>query len=306
MLALRELIHEPLAQFEKQLNSATTGREMAEALYTFLIELEIPEKLHSWLTNAEKERDLTTAQEHDQAWKAVVDFLDEIVEIVGEEPMTVDLFAKMVESGLESLKFSLVPPSLDQVLIGSVDRSRYTDVKCVFLIGVNEGVLPAKPVEDGLLTERDRDVLSAMGIELAPASTRQLLDEQFYIYLALSTAEESLYISYPLADEEGQSLFPSPVIGRMKELFPKLEAKLMVFRPSRSERTTDFYCDTKSKLFSFNKHDSRIGEEVIRCQPFGGIRITGSLNKKIGQNFIYYNEVYFIKMSAQPLSKKQA
>lgn len=249
MLRLRELIHEPLAQFEKHLNRATTGREMAEALYTFLIELEIPDKLHSWLTNAEKEGDLTTAQEHDQAWKAVVDFLDEIVEIVGEEPMTVDLFAKMVESGLESLKFSLVPPSLDQVLIGSVDRSRYTDVKCVFLIGVNEGVLPAKPVEDGLLTERDRDVLSAMGIELAPASTRQLLDEQFYIYLALSTAEDRLYISYPLANEEGQSLFPSPVIGRMKELFPKLEAKLWSLDPQEVKEQLIFIA-TPNQSFS--------------------------------------------------------
>lgn len=249
MYALRNLVHEPLLQFEKAMKAATTGREMAEALYNFIIALEIPEKLHILLTHAESDGDLKTAQEHDQAWKAVIGFLDEIVEIVGEETLSLDLFAKLVESGMESMKFSLVPPSLDQVLIGSVDRSRYTDVKCVFLIGVNEGILPAKPVENGLLTEKDRDVLTEMGIMLAPASTRQLLDEQFYIYLSLTTAEELLYISYPLADEEGKSLFPSPVIGRIKELFPSLEEQLWTLEPQNDEN--DFaFITTPYKSFS--------------------------------------------------------
>lgn len=250
MYVLRNLVHDQLLAFERKMQAAKTGREMTEVLYQLLIDLEVPEKLHIWLTEAEQEGDLTTAQEHDQAWKAIIAFFDEVVEIIGDEEMSIDLFAKLVESGLESLKFSLVPPSLDQVLIGSVDRSRYTNVKCVFLMGVNEGVLPAKPVEDGLLTESDRDALTNMGITLAPASTRQLLDEQFYVYLSLTTAEELLYISYPLADEEGKSLFPSPVIGRIQELFPSLDEQLWTLEPQGGEEDELAFITTPYKSFS--------------------------------------------------------
>lgn len=249
MFELRNLIHLPLLELEEKLLSAATVKEMATALYDFLIGLEIPEKLHVWITEAEEKGELAAAQEHEQVWKAVISFMDELVEIVGQETMPLDLFAKLVESGLESMKFSLVPPSLDQVLIGTVDRSRYTDVKCVFLIGVNEGVLPAKPVENGILSETDREALAKSGIVLAPGSVRQLLDEQFYIYLALTTPEDILYVSYPIADEEGKSLFPSPVIGKLKELFPSLKEDVWVLEPFEQENEFQ-YITTPEKSFS--------------------------------------------------------
>lgn len=249
MVQLRNLIHAPLFDFEEKLKAASTAKEMVAALYEFLIGLEIPKKLDYWMTEADAKGELTTAQEHEQVWKAVISFMDEMVEIVGDETMSLDLFAKLVESGLESMKFSLVPPSLDQVLIGTVDRSRYTDVKCVFLIGVNEGVLPAKPVENGLLSESDREVLSKSGVELAPGSVRQLLDEQFYIYLALTTPEDELYVSYPIADEEGKSLFPSPVIGKLKELFPNAAEHIWTLEPFAHEKEFQ-YITTPEKSFS--------------------------------------------------------
>lgn len=249
MYQLRSFIHAPLLKLEEKLIVASNAKEMVTALYDFLVVLEIPEKLHFWMTQAEAAGDLTAAQEHEQVWKAVIALMDEMVEIVGDETISLDLFAKLVESGLESMKFSLVPPSLDQVLIGTVDRSRYTDVKCVFLIGVNEGVLPAKPVENGLLSESDREVLSKIGIVLAPGSVRQLLDEQFYIYLALTTPEDRLYVSYPIADEEGKSLFPSPVISKLKEMFPNAKEAVWTLEPFNQENEFQ-YITTPEKSFS--------------------------------------------------------
>ncbi len=303
MYELRTLIHEPLSQFEKQMRRAQTGREMAKAIYECLLALQIPDKLHFWLAKAEEEGDLKTAQEHDQAWKAVIRLLDEIVEIIGEEAMTVDLFAKIVDSGLESMKFSLVPPSLDQVLIGSVDRSRYTDVKCVFLLGANEGVLPAKPVEDGLLTETDRDVLAEMGIALAPTSTRRLLDEQFYIYLALSTAEELLHISYPLADEEGKALFPSPVITRIKELFPSLKEQLWTLEPHTDEDQFMFLATPKQ---SFSMLTGMI-RNWRRGYPIASVwwhAYNWFVEQKQSSKLRLLQRSIFYKNAAQPLSKE--
>ena len=124
----------------------------------------------------------------------------------------------IIESGLESLHFSLVPQAMDQVIVANLDLSRLDDVKAAFVIGLNEGVLPGKTVDEGIISDQDRETLLASGLEVAPSSKIRLLDEEFTAYKAFTTASESLYLSYPLADEEGKVLLPSPYLKRVKDV----------------------------------------------------------------------------------------
>ena len=130
--------------------------------------------------------------------------LDTFVEMLGEEKMSLSMFTDVMSTGLEALQFANIPPSLDQVLIANIDRSRLSNVKATFVIGVNEGVIPAAPMDEGMLSDEERDVLSAAGIELAPTTRQTLLEEQFVMYQMVTRATEKLYISCPLADEEGR------------------------------------------------------------------------------------------------------
>ncbi|RBW69219.1 helicase-exonuclease AddAB subunit AddB [Bacillus taeanensis] len=245
---LRIMVVNPLSMFETKIKQAKTSRQKAAAVYHLLDHLKVAEKLENWREQAEIKGDLETAREHDQVWKAVINLLDEIVEIVGEEQLSLEMFSKMVESGMESLRFSLVPPSLDQVLVGTIDRTRFSKVKCAFLIGVNEGVLPAKPEDDGMLTEEEREEMSGAGIQLASGSRRKLLDEQFYIYGALTTPSEQLHVSYSLSDEEGKAMFPSILINRLKELFPMIEEQLIFGEPEGREGEMSFITNEQKSL----------------------------------------------------------
>lgn len=228
---LRGMVVPPLHQLQKRLKRAKTGRQMAKALYLFLEGLKVPEKLELLSQEAEENGRLIEAREHDQVWNAVIHLLDEFVEMMGDTELSISLFADILDAGIESMKFSLVPPAMDQVLIASLDRSRFYGVKTTFLIGVNDGVLPAKPKEDSVLSDEDRERLFHSGLELAPTARRQLLDENFLIYLALTSASKNLYISYPLADEEGKALLPSIIIKRMQDLFPLVEEVVWVNEP---------------------------------------------------------------------------
>ncbi|MCQ6265459.1 helicase-exonuclease AddAB subunit AddB [Fictibacillus sp. WQ 8-8] len=228
---VRHMVASPLDKLSHDLKNADNVRGFCEVLFLYLERLHIPMKLERLSQRAQQEGKLRIAREHDQVWDAVVELLDEMVEITGEESIKLDLWIKMLDTGLESLKFALVPPALDQVLAGTMDRSRYSGVKCHFILGVNDGILPAKPKEEGILSEDDRNVLEKNGLPLAPGSRRQLLDEQFLIYLSLANATDKLYISYPLADEEGKNLLPSMVIGRVKSLFPGLKEELIQSDP---------------------------------------------------------------------------
>src|SRR5690606_29617165 len=107
-----------------------------------------------------------------------------------------------------------------------------SDLKCTFIIGANDGILPARPNEEGVFSESDRETLADTGLQLAPGSRETLLDENFLIYCALTSPQEALYISYPLANEEGKSLLPSPIIKRLKDIFPLINERFYMNEPS--------------------------------------------------------------------------
>ncbi|MBJ7968215.1 hypothetical protein JDS84_32945, partial [Bacillus cereus] len=88
-------------------------------------------------------------------WEEVMSLLDTFVEMLGEEKMSLSMFTDVMSTGLEALQFANIPPSLDQVLVANIDHSRLSDVKATFIIGVNEGVIPAAPMDEGMLSDEE-------------------------------------------------------------------------------------------------------------------------------------------------------
>ncbi|WP_342430211.1 helicase-exonuclease AddAB subunit AddB [Neobacillus sp. FSL H8-0543] len=229
---LRIMVTAPILRLSRRLKKADTGRKLCEAIYLYLEELDIASKLENWKIAAEIKGNLVRMREHDQVWNAVIELLDQYVEILGEEKVSLKSFSVILEAGFESLHFSLIPPALDQVLIGDLEKSRLTDIKATFVVGVNEGVLPAKIAEEGILADEEREQLLSAGITVAPSSRTRLLDENFLAYKALTTPSEILYVSYPLANDEGKALIPSSYIKRLKDLFPDIAEHYYVTDPA--------------------------------------------------------------------------
>lgn len=228
---MRAYVTAPITKLEKKLTRAASLLEMGEALYTFLIDCDIPKKIEMLRDRAEKEGRLDEAREHEQVWQAVMDTLDQMIEAAGTEKLSIDLFIKILDTGLDSLQFALVPPALDQVVIGSMDRSRVSSKKAVMILGINEGVIPASPSENGILSDEDRDQLAESGLTLALDTRTLVMDEEFLIYRSLSSPRENLYLSYPVADEEGKALAASSLISRLRRIFPDLTPELAVSEP---------------------------------------------------------------------------
>ena len=217
---LKHLFAAPLATLAKRFQKAKVGYDYCKALFLFLEEIKVPEKLEQLRIDEESKGNVVTARHHEQAWKAVIELLDQFVEAMGNTKLTIKQFTTIVDSGLQAMKFAQVPPAIDQVLVANLDLSRLNDVKVAFVIGLNDGVLPMKANEEGIFSDSDRQTLNKVGIEVAPDSTARLFDEEFTAYKAFTTASDYLYVSYPLGDEEGGSLMPSPYIKRLKEVLP--------------------------------------------------------------------------------------
>ncbi|MFF2887780.1 helicase-exonuclease AddAB subunit AddB [Paenibacillus sp. NPDC057967] len=232
--AARDAIIPLLKRFEEEIRKASSIREMCEALYKLLEHCDAADRLERWSREDMERGNAQRGRAHRQLWDSVMVLLDQLVELAGDEKVSPELFAGMVEAGLDSLKLAAVPPALDQVLVGSMDRTRSGRIRACYVLGANDGIMPMRVNEDGILTEAERDTLVAEGMEMAPSVRRRLLDERFMIYNALTTPSDLLWISWAEADEEGKSLLPSEIIRNIRSLFPGLPTRGIGTEPSES------------------------------------------------------------------------
>ncbi len=168
---------------------------------------------------------LDLANEYIASYKIILELFDEMVLVFGRDKMTLDQYCKILRVGLKNSELGKIPGTQDQVTFGDIDRSRSHKVKSVFIIGLNDGSFPSVNKDEGFLDDSDREKLKEDGIELAKGTIERLYEDNFNIYKAFTTAENSIYLSYTSSDKEGKSLRPSMLIHKIKKLYPKLEEK---------------------------------------------------------------------------------
>ena len=246
--AYRDQVIAVMGGFDEAFREATTVREKATVLYQWLEKLGVNHVLESWQAELDASGEIEQAREQEQVWQAVIHLLDEMVEMIGDESLSSELFYQTLEAGLDTLTYSHVPPTLDHIVVGSIDHSRIMRSKVAMLFGVNEGTWPAKPQVDTILTEDERDRLKTQGVTLADSETQQLIDDWFYIYLAVTLATDQLWISYPLSDTEGKAKMPSSLIKRLTDLFPKLAEPILLQDPEEMIEAERFVTTPKKTL----------------------------------------------------------
>ncbi len=213
----REKIMAPLRALEAALKSRPDGPGLADGLRKLWQALRVQEQLEGWAGESAEDAVHSTVWEQMNAW------LDDIALAFAGQQLSLKQWIPILEAGLTSLSVGVIPPVLDEVLIGSVDRSRNPDLKLLCILGFNEKVFPAVPGRETLLTEQDRDLLLETGSDLAHSPALKLAAEQFYGYIACTRARERLHISYSRCGLDGKALNPSRFIAQLKRIFPKLE-----------------------------------------------------------------------------------
>jgi len=219
----RKTFINPLLKLEKNLKGSSYIQDMISALYAHLSEIHLQEQLENWVAELKGAGRLELAEENAQIWKIVVDIFDQMVEILGDQKVSSEEFHRILESGFSSIETGIIPTTLDQVLVGSVQRSKSQHVKALFIVGLNDGILPAGSREEGLLAPDERDHLLKYGLNIGGNTELVAADEKFGIYTALSKPSDFLWVSYALSDTEGRALRKSILIDRIKKLFPGLQ-----------------------------------------------------------------------------------
>lgn len=227
---LRKQIIEPLLALKEKINQNKTVENTTKCLYGFLQEQKMEEKIAQKVYELEEKSMLDLAKEYVTSYKIVLALFDEMILIFKEDQTTIDKYSKILKVGLKNSELGKIPGTQDQVILGDIDRSRSHKVKTVFMIGLNDGSFPSVNKEEGFLDDEDRETLKQDGIELAKGTLDRLYEDNFNIYKAFTTAENSIYLSYPSSDKDGKSLRPSMLVHKIKKLYPNLQEKSDMIR----------------------------------------------------------------------------
>lgn len=200
-------------------------KDYVEALYDFLLQIHMYEKLEARKNELYEENRINEGDAYGQIFEKTVWLFDKIAELLGDTKMSVKEFYEIVDTGLSDIEVGVVPPTVDRVLIGDITRSRLNHIKVLFFTSVNDGIVPKAPKKGRILSDRDRDILSDCGLELAPSDKQNSYIEQFYIYTILTKPSDHLYISYHKLSTSLESMRPSYLLGRISSIFPSLQAE---------------------------------------------------------------------------------
>ena len=224
----RRAVMGPLIHFRSNLYGADydpqrtfSVRAITTELARLLEALHIRQTLSEWCSEAEAEGQLDVADIHRTLWSGVMDLLDDLVGALGESAVTVGDLAEILCASLAQLTLGLTPPALEQVLVGTIERSRHPQIRAAFVLGVNDGVFPQHAQPDAIFSDEQRELLAENGMQLAPATSERLLHERYLAYIAFTRPHEFLWVSYPIADEMGQALNASSFIDDLQAAVPE-------------------------------------------------------------------------------------
>jgi ATP-dependent helicase/nuclease subunit B len=196
ILRIKAQVQDALSPFVKgTINKRDTVRGFAGKIYAMLDHINATGTLDRWIQEMASQGAHEVARRHSQIWGKVSAVFDKMVEILGDEVVSVPEFSKILNAGLSTASMGVIPPSVDQVVIGEVARSRLPDVKVLIVLGANDGVMPRASSETGFFNDNDRLYLMAHGVELASDSKRKMGEEHFLLYCALTKPRERLVLS---------------------------------------------------------------------------------------------------------------
>ena len=241
--ALRERITEML---EPLMVKEATGEELVKSLYDFIVRADIEAKLAQYEDTFTQEENLVKAKEYAQIYRLVMTLLEQIIGLLGDEQMTMKEFADILDAGFAEIKVGTIPQNVDKVVIGDIERTRLCEIKALFFMGVNDGIIPRSGAKGGIISDIDREFLQESEFELAPTPRQQMYIQRLYLYLMMTKPTKHLWLSYAKVDGEGKSIRPAYLISTVCRLFPGLEIDKPELRPI--EEQIDAPADTMEYL----------------------------------------------------------
>ena len=214
----RRFIARPLLAYYQDAGQAGTALEQARVFAALLEKLKLGQLLERRAQELRAEGREELAAEYRQLWDISVSALEQFAALLGDSPMDMEEFGKLFLLMLSKYDIGTIPVSLDRVSAGDFDRNRRRSVKHLIVLGACDERLPYVQEQAGVFSQDERQRLMELELDLG-GGEGELWREFSLIYNALSLPSESLLLSCPMVDGEGNELRPAFVFNRARAVF---------------------------------------------------------------------------------------
>lgn len=197
--------------------------KFVKALYEFLTISNTAGEMAKYEKLFEENQDIAKAKEYGQLYRLVMELLDQVIGLLGNETMSLVEFADILEAGFGEIEVGTIPQNVDRVLVGDIERTRLKEVKVLFFLGVNDGNIPKNGGKGGIISDIDREFLRQSELELSPSPRQQMYIQRLYLYLNMTKPSEKLYVSFSKVSGEGKTLRPAYLIETLQKIYPDIE-----------------------------------------------------------------------------------
>ena len=171
----------------KKLQECKNLKDTCNVLCKYLENYGVRDNLEKLVEEIDEDNTFELKNEYSRIWNIMMEVIQQIVLFLGDEKCSgciksADMLRKLLLAGFAQYRIGFLPARLDSVQIINIERSRSSNIKALFLIGANEGIIPANFSDDGMLKDAERELLNKYNIVLADDSEMKVSKENYYIY----------------------------------------------------------------------------------------------------------------------------
>ncbi len=298
---IKKLVLNPVLDLLNVFHGRKTVGEIADKLCDWLNSINLYKTVEERIEAFRIEHNIEAAEQLNRVWNSFASVVNKIADCIGDTPATFGEFYEYFTAAIAELNVGIVPPTQDKVIVSEVSRFRSTGAKVVLVLGVCDKVFPKSHNSEGILSDSERNLLSDVGLTLAPDSFAKQKEEQFLVYSVFATPQDELYLLSPIGDKEGKSLGSSEVLKRIKgSIFPEISFENEDTELDLIEGKNHTFYELCARLFECNfnmKRLSPVWQSVYSC-----FEADGEYKKKL----VHFQNMY--RLSAEPpaISKAMA
>lgn len=288
-----------------------TAADRTKALYTFMVNCGMEQKMEVMTNRFHAEGDLVREKQYSQLYRRVIDLLEQLYDLLGQEKISARDYQEVLEAGISEIRLGTLPQQVDRVLVGDIERTRLTRMKVLFLAGVNDGNIPHGTSRGGLLSDLEREFLIASGTQLAPTPRQQMYLQRLYLYMNMTKPADGLYLSWARSSTDGKSLRPSYLVQTLQNLFPDQQIghpqRAQIISQLVGERDSISWLAGTLRRYAEGLCDEQNGETDTVLTVYGSLRREGSprtlqrLESLRAAAFSRYHPVRISTVTAQKL-----
>lgn len=213
---------------EVLVNRKSTILDKTKALYLFMSQHHIQEKINKDIMYFRANKLTALEKEYHQISEAIINVFDRLVSLMGDEIVSNKEYMDILQAGFGEITIGIIPPGIDTVMVGNIERTRLKDTKKVlFFVGMNDGIVPNTSAGSGIITDSERDILSTKDFELAPTSRDNIFKQRIYLYSLFAKPLEQIVLCYSQTGSDGATLRKSYIIGTLMNMFENLKEEHM-------------------------------------------------------------------------------